>query len=103
MTNVKQKSKVLKSETPFFYLTEQLAGTLSEIVEVLVARLNEKKLMPKRGHRYNFNGVINSFYGKYEDHNNQIELELIDMVAAHTGKTSQIAVHMNALRRVVNN
>ena len=102
MTNLKQKLNKQTKEAKMSYLTVQLPDGITVSLEKVVERLNKQPgVRPFRAERYNYNIVLNAYYGKYEDHHNHVEIELTKMVLETKGLVDQAKPHLDALRQLV--
>ncbi len=84
------------------YLTVQLPDPVTICLERVVERLNKKPgVRPERASRFNYNIVLNVYYGKYADYKRYVEMELTEMVAEQLGVSDQAKPHLDALRQLV--
>ena len=103
ITKVEQSIETPNKKKGMAYLTVGLGAPITESLEKVVARLNAKGSRPYRKSTFNYNIVVNIYYGKYRDVNDHVKVELLKMNLERLGLMAQAQPHLEALEALVRN
>ncbi|WP_128547147.1 hypothetical protein [Larkinella soli] len=82
-------------------LTAEMGITANEAYSILIPRLNESGMKPKRAREYSYSVLHNVYSGLTEDDNVLIMLEVVhnEMKGGKDPRLTQVAHHLQQARR----